>query len=111
MKAVFFVLNDSTLLPKLLKELNSLNINGGTIFQSNGMGRELAKDGDYKITGFLRSLLNPELTSTNTLLFVLEEERIPTLLTGIKNVVGDLSKPNTGILFSIPVDFVEGLKI
>ncbi len=110
MRAVFYVLNDSTLLNKLIKELNSLGIRGGTIFNTNGMGRELAKDGDYKITGFLRSLLTPELETTNTLLFVVDEEKISTLIKGIENVVGDLNEPNTGIVFSIPIDFVKGLK-
>ncbi len=110
MKAVFYVLNDSTLLMPLLKELNSLGISGSTIFQTNGMARELAKDNEYKITGFLRNFLNPELKPENTLLFIIDEEKIQTLKKGITNVVGDLSKPNTGILFGFTLDFVEGLK-
>lgn len=111
MKAVFFVLNDTTKLTNLLKELSSLGIHGSTIFQTNGMGRELAKNGDFMITGLLRAMLTPELTTTSTLLFIVEEKDIPTIKKGIYNIVGELSKPNSGILFIMPLEYVEGLKI
>lgn len=111
MKAVFFVLNNADLLSPLLKELNKREIKGGTIFDSNGMGRELAKQDDFQIFGTLRALLNPSLSPTKTLLFILNEEKIPVLVEAIESVVGSLDKPNSGILFAMPVDFIKGLKL
>ncbi len=110
MKAVFFVLNNAELLTPLLSALSKRNISGGTIFDSNGMARELAKNEDFQLVGILRALLNPNLKSTKTLFFIMEAERIKILEEAIEEVVGDLSKPNSGILFSIPLDYVKGLK-
>lgn len=111
MKVVFFVLNDANKLNQLLNELNNLNIHGGTIFDTSGMGRELSKSEDFPLFGTLRYLLNPGLKTTKTLLFVIEEKKIPTLIEGIENVVGNLEGPGTGILFSFPLDYVKGIKL
>lgn len=111
MKAVFYVLNQVDLLGKLLNEISDSNINGGTILESSGMGRELAKDQDFPMFGMLRAILNPELKSTKTLVFVLEEDKVEILEKAIERVVGSLEKPNSGILFSLPIDYVKGLKV
>lgn len=112
MKAIFFMLTKPLLLHDLLEELHENGINGATIFETKGMGTELARRNDYKIAGFLRSILSSadELQNSYTLLFVLKEDRVPKLIEVIKSVVGDLSEPGSGIIFGIPIDFVEGLK-
>ena len=40
---------------------------------------------------------------------VLNDEQIQTVKAVIKDVIGDLSEPNTGILFTLPIDSVDGL--
>lgn len=112
MKAVFYILTKPDLLHDLLDALNDNNIHGGTIFETKGMGTELARRSDYKVTGFLRSILSADdLTHSFTLMFVLKEERIELLKEVIKSVVGDLTEPDSGIIFGVPIDFIEGLKI
>jgi nitrogen regulatory protein P-II 1 len=39
-----------------------------------------------------------------------DDEKVKKLETLIENVCGDLSKPGTGILFTIPVDYAKGLR-
>lgn len=112
MKALMFVLNNADLLPAVLEQFNSNGIRGCTIFDSNGMGRELAKRDDFQIMfGSLRYLLRPELEKTKTLFLILQEEKIPCVVSAIERVVGDLSQPGTGIVFTFPLDFVKGIKL
>lgn len=112
MKAVFFVLNNADLLSRLLAKLSDNGIKGGTIIDSNGMGRELAQADEFKANfGSLRALLNPALKNTKTLIFVVAEEKLALLTEVIESVVGNLDQPGTGILFALPIDFIKGLKL
>ena len=43
------------------------------------------------------------------MLFVLKDEQVMDTRNAIKNVIGDMKEPNTGIMFSIPITYVEGL--
>jgi hypothetical protein len=40
---------------------------------------------------------------------VLEDEKIIKVLEIIEFVIGSLNKPDTGIVFTVPVDFVKGI--
>lgn len=113
MKLLVFVLNDADLLSPLLKEFNATGVRGCTIFDSNGMGRELLrKQDDFGIMfGSLRALLKPDLKNTKTLWLVLDESRIDGVVASIEKVVGSLDNPGSGILFTLPLDFVKGLKL
>lgn len=115
-KALFYVLNNADKLHDLLDELRDAGIRGGTIFDSNGMGRELARHGDSinsfnAMTGSLRSLIKPELKDTKTIMFVLDEEKIEEVIAVIEKVVGSLDEPGTGVAFAFPIDFIKGLKL
>lgn len=43
------------------------------------------------------------------MMFVLKDEQAVTTRAIIKEVIGDLKEPNTGIMFSVPITYVEGL--
>ena len=43
------------------------------------------------------------------IMFVLKDEQVMTTRETIKEVVGDFSVPNSGIMFSVPITYVEGL--
>lgn len=112
MKVLFYVLNDPDKLNQLLDTLEEAGIKGCTIFNSNGMGRELAKrDGLKSIVGSFKLLLNPELENTKTLMFVLDDKKVQEVIKAIESTVGNLDEPNTGIAFAFPIDFVKGLKL
>ena len=40
---------------------------------------------------------------------VLKDEQVDEALAAIEETVGDLSKPDTGIVFTVPVDFIKGM--
>lgn len=43
-----------------------------------------------------------------TILSVIKNNQLDTARKIVYNTVGDLSQPNTGIMFTVPLDFVEG---
>lgn len=112
MKVLFYILNDADKLSQLLDSLEASDIHGCTIFNSNGMGRELAKRDTLKsIVGSFKLLLDPKLENTKTLMLVLEDKKVQEVIQVIESVVGNLDEANTGLAFSIPVDYIKGLKL
>ena len=109
MQVLFFILKQVGLMNDILHELAEAGIRGGTIIDAKGMGEALLNMEDLPMFGALRSLLsNDEKEDVKIMMFVVQDsEVIPTTST-IKKVV-DLSQPNTGILFSVPIYYCEGL--
>lgn len=103
------VLNKVEVLETLMLELNEAGITGATIINTTGMGHALAsnKDDSYIIAS-LREMFSGTRVDSKTLFMVVSEKKLSIARSVIRNVVGDLTKPNTGIMFSLPVDFVEG---
>lgn len=110
MKLLIFILNNNDMLDKLLKTISNAGIRGGTTIDSKGMGRQLSKNDDSPLFGSIRKFFNPDRENNTTLLFALKDEQITQVIKIINEVVGDLSKPNTGILFVLPIEYVEGLQ-
>ena len=60
--------------------------------------------------GMLRRVLADEERETSKImLFVETDEQVIATRAIIKEVIGDLTAPNTGIMFAIPLTYVEGL--
>ena len=109
MKLLVFILNRVDKLEKLLCELSEAKISGATIVESTGMARALYNMEDGAFLGSLRLFLDPEREENRMIFMVLNDEQIETVKRVIHKVVGDLSQPATGILFTMPIDSVEGL--
>lgn len=111
MKLVVFVLNKTEKLEEVLEELARENVCGGTILRSEGMGRVLKDyDGnDIPFIGSLRAILNPERKESRTLLLVIRDEQLEVVTRAIEKVIGDICEKDTGVIFSVPVDFTKGL--
>jgi hypothetical protein len=43
------------------------------------------------------------------MMFVLRDEHVLTARETIKKVIGTLDKPNSAIMFAVPITYVEGL--
>ncbi|HAV19394.1 MAG TPA: hypothetical protein DCX17_00020 [Firmicutes bacterium] len=110
MKLVVYVLIKVELLQKLLGRLAEEHISGATIIDSSGMGRELAEADEFSIFGSLRSLLIHNNRQTKTLLFVAKDEQVAIITNIVEGVVGKLVGPDSGIIFSVPIDDVKGYK-
>ncbi|MDY5731514.1 MAG: hypothetical protein SPL05_08335 [Eubacteriales bacterium] len=109
MKCMFIILNNTEKLDDLLTSLGDHGINGATIFQSTGMAHKLlGSEETLTFLGSLNVILNPEKENNATICIVLKEEQIKMVRNIVHKILGDLSKPDTGILFTLPIDYIEG---
>ncbi|NSW90762.1 MAG: hypothetical protein HPY74_08835 [Firmicutes bacterium] len=111
MQLLVFVLNKVELLDELLKNFVKAGIKGATILDSMGMARALISNGNENIPifGSLRMILNEGHSSNKTLFVVLEDDQVNACIRCIRKVVGDLNQPDIGILFTVPVNYIEGI--
>ena len=107
MKLLVLILNKVETLEPLLARFTDLQINGATILNSTGMARALSDYMDDSFLGSLRAILDPDRDENKTILTVLRDEQVPSAVEAIEDVVGDLSQPDTGIVFTVPVDFIK----
>ena len=110
MQILILVLNKTQKLDALLLELNDNGIRGGTIIDSMGMVRTLADEhSEIPLFGSLKAILNENRPINKTIFMVLEDEKIPIAMECIRKVVGNINEENTGNMFTLPVNQVEGL--
>ena len=110
MQLLVLVLNKIELLEELLAQLSIGGIRGATILHSTGMATTLAHaEEEVPMFRTLTKILNPDREESRTILMVLKKEQAAAAKKIIDDVTGGISKPNTGILFSVPIDSVEGM--
>lgn len=112
MKLLFFVLNKTEKLDEILAEFAHSNISGATVIDSMGMARLLSHKHDedeIPFLGSLRSFLNPEREKGKVIFTAIQDEQLSDAVKIIETIVGDLSKKDTGVVFSVPIDFVKGI--
>lgn len=110
MQLLVLVLNKVEVLEELLTQMVSGGISGATILNSTGMATTLVhSEEDVPLFGILRKMLNPDREESKTIFTVLKDEQIDTAKEIINHVVGGLENPDTGILFTLPINSVEGL--
>lgn len=110
MQLLVLILKKVELLDPLLKELAAGGVRGGTIVEGTGMAEALVNMEDLPMFGVLRRILQDEEKEISKMLFfVCKDDEMIMTRDIIKRVIGDLKAPNTGIMFSIPITYVEGL--
>ncbi|ADK82850.1 P-II family nitrogen regulator [Sediminispirochaeta smaragdinae] len=108
MKLLVVVLNKEELLDEVLSAYVEAGIDGATILDSEGMGRFLT----YEVPLFadFKSFMKGNKPYNKTIFSVVRKEAaIGRLRKLLDSVVGGLSEPGTGIMFTLPVDFAAGL--
>ncbi|MBQ8913351.1 MAG: hypothetical protein IJ054_04820 [Lachnospiraceae bacterium] len=110
MNLLFVILKKANLVNELCKELAENGVHGGTILDGVGMASIIEKMDDLPMFSMLKSILadDDENETVKTMLFVMSDEELEKARKIIRDVVG-LDEPNTGIMFAVPVLFVEGL--
>jgi hypothetical protein len=109
MQLLILILKKVELVNEIIKKLAKAGVNGGTILNGTGMAKELVNMEELPIFGMLRQLMEEDdKEACKVMMFVLKDEQVLLARETIKNVVGDLTVPNTGIMFSIPINYVEG---
>lgn len=110
MELLVVILKKMQIIDELLKELAEGGIKGATILDGTGMAEALMNMEDLPMFGLLRKVLaDDDRELSKVMLIVLTDEQMLTARKIIRRVVGDLNAPNTGIMFTLPVTYVEGL--
>ena len=112
MKLLFFVLNKIEKRDAVLTEFARRKISGATVIESAGMARLLNQKHDEAEIPFLASLrqyLNPEKVKNLVIFTVIHDCQLEEAVDAIESVVGDISIEDTGVIFSVPIDFTKGI--
>lgn len=111
MQLLVFITKQSEIIDPILSDMLENHISGATVIDGKGMLKSLneADIDPPPIFGSLRQFVNPGAETSTLLMIVLNQEKV----TQVRNIIhlhaGSLNKPNTGILFEIPVANVEGI--
>ncbi len=109
MQVFIFVLNRTEHLEHLLQEFDKNGIIGATVLDSKGMARILHSEEEMPLFYGLRSIVAPERRSSKTIFCVLNDDKVELARKIVNRVTGGLDHPDSGIMFAVPVSFVEGL--
>ena len=110
MQLLVIVLIKIEKLDDLLEKIMEQGVRGATILSSTGMARQLAKNyEDYPIFGTLRYLIDLDREESKTIFMVLKDEQVNVVKKVVSQVIGDLSQPDTAVLFTLPVLSAEGV--
>ena len=107
MHLLIAVLNAPATLDVILACFVELGVRGATVLPPAGVGRALS----HNIPNFagLQTLINRSGPENRTILTVIDADLIEPVISLIQESCGDLEKPATGIIFTLPVDRVVGL--
>lgn len=105
---LFLVLNKTEYLDEILDLFLKVGVKGATILDSQGMGRTIGES-DH-IFAPIRNLLDGARPYNNTIFTVIENENVlKAVIKGVQNILGDISDPGVGIMFTMPLGNVYGM--
>lgn len=113
MNALFIVLNKPNYLEDLLDEFIEIGVKGATILESQGMGFAMTHGGygNEPFFGKIRSIIDNSRPYNKTIFAVIEdEETLERAVKATKKVLGDIYEPGVGMMFTMPVNNVYGMK-
>lgn len=106
MELLFIVLNKKDLLMDILDGFVDKGINGATVVDSSGMCH-LMSDHIPFFAHFAE--IEGDKNHSKTIFTVVQNESQRNKAVAIvEDILGDLSKPNTAFVFSVPVSFIKG---
>jgi len=109
MQLLVAVINHEEKLDQILAGFLELGITGATILNSEGMGRVVSHE--IPIFAGLQTLMARSRPKNQTIFSVIrEEDKIEGAIALLQEICGDLNDPATGIVFTIPLSRVVGLK-
>jgi nitrogen regulatory protein PII len=112
LQLLLIVLNKVEKLDDLLETFLEEGYSGATIINSTGMISKMAKHMEnYPIFGSLRFLVDFDREENITIFMALKDEQVESVKKIVRNVIGDLSQPNTAVMFTLPILSVEGIDI
>lgn len=105
------IIDDATKLWDVLDAWERIGIPGATIIDSSGLSRARQWRDDVPLFPSVRDLMQHAEAYHRTLWCVMEDEsQVEALARATEAVVGPLDAPHTGIIFTLPVIKVWGLR-
>jgi nitrogen regulatory protein P-II 1 len=108
MKLLILFLNKVEKLEEVLEGFVEIGITGATVIDSVGMGHILSEE--VPIFAGLRFMFAGTKPHNKTIFSVIKKEKEEEAIRLLQKIIGDLNQPGTGIVFTISLDQVEGLK-
>ena len=108
MKLLVFVLNNEEFLEEVLEAYVEAGVTGATILDSEVMGRFLA----YEVSLFaaFKEFMKGNKPYNKTILSVVKDmQTVDRVRKLVDPLIGGLDNGGTGIMFTVPVDWVSGL--
>ncbi|MDD2427063.1 MAG: hypothetical protein PHR78_03765 [Eubacteriales bacterium] len=112
MNVLFIILNEVEYLDDILDCFVEIGVKGATILDSQGMGSAITNSGrgHEPFFGAIRHFLDNARPYNKTIFTVIEdEEMLATAIESVRAILGDMSKPGVGMMFTMPVGEVYGL--
>lgn len=108
MQLLVAVINHEELVDDILAGFIELGITGATVIESKGMGRVLSRD--VPIFAGVRTLAAASRPANRTVFCLADDTKVEAAIGLIQEICGSLDRPGAGILFTVPVGRVVGLK-
>ena len=111
MQLLFLVINRVELVDEIMIALAQAGVRGGTSIDSVGMAKSISGAKNLATIGLLSSILKgvDPAQKGKTVFVVVDDERVQSAIAAIKIVTGELSQPNAGVLFTVPISYAEGI--
>lgn len=108
MELIVIVLNKTDVLNELLSKLVDKNIKGATVIDSGGMGHIMAHN--FPMFAMFAELEDERENNSKTIFIVSNDTKDrQTISQTVEEVCGDLQRPDTAIIFGLPVSFAQGI--
>lgn len=111
MYALFIVINKPECLNEILMNMKDIGITGATMVDSVGAGRLRKSIGkEIPLIGSFMKALDTGIANNKTLFTVVEnKEKLEKIMDKVEKICGgDMSKPDTGIMFAVPIEASRG---
>jgi hypothetical protein len=110
MELLVIVLNQTEFLTEILRGFVDAGIKGATVIDSAGMGHIVADH--FPFFASFADLGGSQENHSKTIFTVVNScDEKDNAVNVVEEVLGDISKPDTAFMFSLPVNFVKGITI
>jgi len=104
MQLLVILLNREDFLDDILAELLELEVTGASVVEGIAMERVLAKDVPI-FAGLLQTTQGSRSFNKNIFAVIKDGQIVDRLMEFLKELDIDMTDPNTGILFTLPIDY------
>jgi nitrogen regulatory protein PII len=109
MELLVCVINEPTKVDEILQAFLEIGITGATVLDSQGMGTTLVEDVPI-FAGFRNVLAGVGKKNKTIFSVVRDHETAEQAVACLDKICGSFETPSTGIVFTLPVSFVKGLR-